>query len=346
MKILIAPMNWGLGHASRCIPLISKYVADGCEVVIAGDGESLALLHKYFPDQRTIVFPSLNLKYSKGNSQIWAIAKALPRLISWSVRDHYALKRLLATERFDRIISDNRFGLYVTLKPKSRYFGRYAKPKKPRRRTKEPETIYITHQLMIKAPRGWRWLEPLMASLHRHIILKYTHCWIPDYAGPENLSGDLSHKLPLPRNAKFIGPLTRFPVKQTSVMTEADEQKGNEAGKVQYDIVVVLSGLEQQRTLLEQQIVKHYAGREEQVLVVRGKPDMPCTMVKNDNITLVPHMDDKSLQEALTGAETILARSGYSTIMDLHALGCLYKARLVATPGQPEQEYLASLYSR
>lgn len=336
MKILIAPMNWGLGHASRCIPLINKYVADGCEVVIAGDGESLALLRKHFPQLRTIVFPSLNLKYSKGNSQVWAMAKALPRIISWGIRDHYALKRLLAQEQFDRIISDNRFGLYVNLKPKSRYFGRHSRPKKPVDPKKEPETIYITHQLLIKTPRRLRWLEPMLASIHRDIILKYTHCWIPDYAGEKNLSGDLSHKFPLPRNAKFIGPLTRFPLK---LKPDVNSQPKH------YQIVAVLSGLEPQRTMFEKQITDYYAGRDEQVLIVRGKTNMPNTTSQNNNITFVPYLDDASLQQALLGAEIILARSGYSTIMDLHALGCLYKARLVATPGQPEQEYLATLFN-
>ena len=334
MKILIAPMNWGLGHASRCIPLINKYVADGCEVVIAGDGESLALLRKHFPELRSIVFPSLNLKYSKGNSQVWAMAKALPRIVRWGIRDHYALKRLLAQEHFDRIISDNRFGLYVNLKPKSRYFSRNSKPKKPVDPAKEPETIYITHQLMIKTPPHYHWLEPMLASIHRDIILKYTQCWIPDYAGEKNLSGDLSHKYPLPRNAKFIGPLTRFPVKQTPDRKTCDTQ---------YSIVAVLSGLEPQRTLFEKQITDYYSGREEKVLVVRGKTGLPNTTLQNNNITFVPYLDDQSLQNALLGAEIILARSGYSTIMDLNALGCLYKARLVATPGQPEQEYLATL---
>ncbi len=344
MKILIAPMNWGLGHASRCIPLINKYLDDHCEVVIAGDGESLTLLRQHFPQLRYITMPALNLKYSKGNSQTWAMAKALPQLISWSIRDHYALKRILAAERFDRIISDNRFGLYVNLKPKSRYFGRYAKPKKPVQLAKEPETIYITHQLLVKTPPRLRWLEPLLASVHRHIILKYTHCWIPDYAGANNLSGELSHKLPIPRNAKFIGPLTRFPVKENTADNPDSATDGQEAAQQAYRIVAVLSGLEPQRTVLEQQIISHYADRQDRVLIVRGKTGMPQTTVQHGNITLVPYLDDRKLQNVLLAAEIIISRSGYSTIMDLHALGCLYKARLVATPGQPEQQYLASLH--
>lgn len=335
MKILIAPLNWGLGHASRCIPLIEKYLTDGCEVVIAGDGDSLTLLRKRFPQLRTIDFPHLNLKYSKTNSQTWALAKALPRLITWIIKDHHALKKLLVKEHFDRIISDNRFGFYVNLKPKSRYF----RHKKPRLAdpTKEPETIYITHQLLIKTPKGFAWLEPLLASMHRDIILKYTHCWIPDFAGPYNLSADLSHKLPLPRNAKFIGPISRFPVQITNNKQHQQEHKQN------YQIVAVLSGLEPQRTIFEKQIINQYLHSNKKVLIVRGKTSLPFTTTTNHNITIVPYLDDQTLQHVLLNAELILARSGYSTIMDLYQLNCIHKAQLTPTPGQPEQEYLATI---
>ena len=193
---------------------------------------------------------------------------------------------------------------------------------------------------MIRAPKGWHWLEPLMASVHRSIILKYTHCWIPDYAGTENLSGELSHKYPLPRNAKFIGPLTRFPVKQPQNINENNTEEPSD----RFDIVAELSGLEPQRSMLEKQLIDYYIDKEEKVLIVRGKTNMPNTTVQNRNITVVPDMNDLQLQCAVQAAKTIIARSGYSTIMDLHALGCLYKASLVATPGQPEQEYLASIH--
>lgn len=324
MKVLIAPLNWGLGHATRCIPLIRKYLADGAEVVLAGDGDSFLLLRKQFPELRALPFPELHLTYSKHNSQVWAMAKALPRLIIWGIKDHYALKNLLAWEHFDRVVSDNRFGFYTSLIPE--------KPGKPTDRT---ETIYITHQLVIKTPRWLRWLEPILASIHRHIILKYTQCWIPDNAGSDNLSGDLSHKYQLPQNARFIGPLSRFPV------LPAAEQKPAEKQPKQYQVVAVLSGLEPQRTKLEQEIIKRYETTTKQVLIVRGKPGEPHTTITLQNITLIPTLDDRELQHVMQQAETIIARSGYSTIMDLCAIGCLEKAELIPTPGQPEQYYLA-----
>ncbi|MBQ9704695.1 MAG: hypothetical protein IJV55_00680 [Paludibacteraceae bacterium] len=334
MKILIVPLNWGLGHAARCIPLIRKYAADGCEVVLGGDGDSLTLLRKQFPELRSVEFPALKLTYSESNTQVGAMIRMLPRLIIGSLRDHYALKRLLATESFDRVISDNRFGLYTSLRQKSRWLPRRKRVQpQPAEKRKEPETIYITHQVMIKLPIGLRWMEPMVAAIHRNIITRYTQCWIPDYAGENNLSGDLSHKYELPRNAKFIGPLSRFPAAKSHSLYGDKLQT--------YPAVAVLSGLEPQRTLLEEQLMQEYAGREERLLVVRGLMDQPNTLITHKNITLVPYLNDSDLQDALLATRTIIARSGYSTLMDLAALGCIDKARLIPTPGQTEQEYLA-----
>jgi hypothetical protein len=115
------------------------------------------------------------------------------------------------------------------------------------------------------------------------------------------------------------------------------------------ETAVVLSGLEPQRTLLEQEIVSRYAGKDESVLIVQGLMHRPNTRIKRGNITMVPYLSDAELAKALLGAKHIIARSGYSTIMDLNALGLL-KANgqqptadieLIPTPGQPEQVYLA-----
>ena len=48
----------------------------------------------------------------------------------------------------------------------------------------------------------------------------------------------------------------------------------------------------------------------------------------------------------INGAKKIISRSGYSSIMDYHALGCLEKVEMIATPGQTEQEYLQDLHGK
>ncbi len=310
MRILIAPLNWGLGHASRCVPLIERLLADGHEVVLGGDGESLTLLRKHFPSLSVLPLAPLTLRYSLGSRQVVAMLRALPRIILSSWRDHRLLTNHLRYERVDQIISDNRFGLW----------------------SRKTHSVYMTHQLTIALPRPWRWLEPLVGWMHRRIIRRYDECWIPDLADSPGLAGRLSHPAQLPHNAKYIGVLSRF-----SAHTYHPDHT--------YSVVAVLSGLEPQRTIFEQQIVTRWQDSDEQVLIIRGKMQAPPTVTHHRNITFVPWMDDQHLAAYLLGAKRIICRSGYSSLMDMHALGVLSRVEWHPTPGQPEQQYLSRLHS-
>jgi len=333
MKLLIAPLNWGLGHASRCIPLVQRFLDEGHEVILGGDGDSLTLLRKHFPKLRYVHLAPLNLRYSAGSRQVWAMMRALPQLIAWAIKDHTLLKAVLREEHIDQIISDNRFGLYPS--------------------NSKPVSIYITHQLHIMLPKGWKWLEPLAERLHARIYCHYDEVWIPDYENlDQSLAGQLSHptqmangKWPM-ANIQYIGPLSRFSItNHQSPITNHQSPITNH----QYDVVAVLSGLEPHRTLLEREIITRYTNHR--TLIVQGLMARPNTRIKRGNITIVPYLSDTELADALLGATHIIARSGYSTVMDLHALGLLTangqkpKARLelIPTPGQPEQEYLHTL---
>ena len=325
MKILVAPLNWGLGHASRCVPLVQRFLNEGHEVILGGDGESLTLLRKHFPKLRYTYLAPLNLCYGKGKSQVWSVFKALPKIIVWAMKDHEMLKALLREEHFDQVISDNRFGFY----------------------SKQVECVYITHQLHIMFPRGWKWLEGLASRLHARVYAHYNKVWVPDYQDMEkSLAGELSHpsisnlKSQI-SNIEYIGPLSRFSNYKNLVKTPYKLCNTSE----RFFIVAVLSGLEPHRTFLEQEIRARYQNSEEQVLIVQGLMNRPNTKMKRGNITTVPYLDDNALSQALVNAEHIIARSGYSTIMDLEALGVMDKAELIPTPGQPEQEYL-SLWMR
>ena len=319
MKILVAPLNWGLGHASRCVPLVQRLLNEGHEVILGGDGESLTLLRKHFPKLRYTYLAPLNLRYSKGQRQVWAMIKAMPRLLKWAIQDHLMLKTLLREEHIDQVISDNRFGLY----------------------NKQTECVYVTHQLHIMLPNGWRWAEGIASRMHARIYARYNKVWVPDYEDPQqSLAGELSHPshLPfghLPCTIEYIGPLSRF---STNPLTTNP--------LIRYDIVAVLSGLEPHRTLLENEIIARYLDSAEQVLIVKGLMHRPNTRIKRGNLTIVPYMGDNELVSVLLGANHIIARSGYSTIMDMEALGRMDKAELIPTPGQPEQEYLATLHNK
>jgi UDP:flavonoid glycosyltransferase YjiC (YdhE family) len=346
-KYLVAPLNWGLGHASRCVPLIQRFLDEGHEVILGGDGDSLTLLRKHFPKLRYVYLAPLNLRYSKGSRQVFAILRAIPRLIAWSIKDHAILKAVLREEHIDMIVSDNRFGLYINRKSSIVQSS--------------IEAVYITHQLHIMLPKGWRWAEGIAERLHRCIYRRFDEVWVPDFEDPANsLAGEMSHpkssnfQTLKPSNLRYIGPLSRFEISKSRALEISNH----------YDTVAVLSGLEPHRTMLEQEIVQRFSGKQDKVLIIQGLMGRPNTTIKRGNITIVPYLSDEDLAAALLGAKHIIARSGYSTIMDLHALGLLSVSpkdglsaersvsitvcqcngplvELLPTPGQPEQEYLA-----
>lgn len=324
MKILVAPLNWGLGHASRCVPLIHRLLDEGHEVVIGGDGMSFTLLRKHFPKLRYVYLAPLDLHYSRSGNQTWAMLKAIPQLLLWRNKDRLMLKAILQEEHFDQVISDNRPGLY----------------------NKQVECIYITHQLQIRLTKTWQWAEATASRIHARMYTRFNKVWIPDYEDiNHSLAGELSHpgNLRLSRKKtefQYIGPLSRF---HSSIT--------HKPSPINYEVVAVLSGLEPQRTLLEQELIERYSGKEGRVLIVQGLVNHPNTRIKRGNLTIVPSMADAELLPALLNARHIIARSGYSTIMDLEALGLLsvgnnkplpVHIELIPTPGQPEQEYLAA----
>jgi len=306
MKILICPLNWGLGHATRCVPIIRQLLADGHEPVVVSDGLPLELLKQQFPTLRYIEYPSYPVYYGAGKSQLGAMLFHLPDILKGILNEHLWLRDLLRSEHFDQVISDNRFGMW----------------------NKNVHTVYITHQLMVKMPSKLKFLESLVHAIHLKFIKRYDECWIPDIQENGGFSGDLSHKYPLPPNAFFIGTLSRFNGMQDTLPN------------ARYEVVAVVSGPEPQRTLFENDLINRFNKGEQHVLVISGQPHSIQKESRIGNIRLVSHLNDSKMASVLLGADCIIARSGYSTIMDLAALGCLHKAEFIPTPGQTEQEYL------
>lgn len=288
MYCFVAALNWGLGHATRCVPVINRLLDDGQNVVIGSDGIALDYLRNYFPQLKTIQLPALNIRYSAGKSQTATLMLQLPEIFKWIRQDRKALQQILQHEHFDLIISDNRFGLAA------------------------PRAVYITHQLHIRLPQPFRWLEPIAEMWHRKIIEQYTECWIPDYEDYPGLAGELSHPHRLPHNSRYIGPLSRF----QPPLTRPDTDNS---------ILAIISGPEPQRSIFEQEIKEHY----DKVIIANGQP---------------PFITDMELTEYMLKARQVVSRSGYSSIMDYDILGILDKAVMIPTPGQPEQEYLATLH--
>ena len=311
MKILIAPLNWGLGHATRCIPIVRHYLDEGHEVVLGGDGDSITLLSRHFPSLRVIDLPKLELRYTYNTKQWGFYLRALPALLRFMIADHYYLRQRLAIEHFDLVVSDNRFGCF----------------------TRQTRCVYLTHQLYVRVPKRLCLLAPIARALHACVYRRYDEVWVPDYADEHhNLAGELCHGGRYDKQVKYIGPLSRFSPGANSDVSDSNTR---------YDSVAILSGLEPQRTLMEQEVVARGQQTGEKMLLVQGLISRPHTRMQRGNITIVPYLSDKELLETMQKTTTIIARSGYSTIMDLAVLGLLDKAELYPTPGQSEQEYLA-----
>jgi hypothetical protein len=285
-------------------------MTEGHEPIIAADGFPLAFLKNEFPTLRFIEFPSYSIYYSAGKSQVGAMIFNLPNILIGIINEHLWLRDLLRTEHFDQVISDNRFGMW----------------------NRRVHSVYMTHQLMVKMPVNLIFLETLVHQIHKAFINRYDECWIPDREAA-GLSGDLSHKYPLPRNAKFIGPQSRF------------QGMENIEPNTDFEVVAVISGVEPQRTMFEDDLILKYRNLAEKTLIVRGQPNTLTDKKQIGNITLVSHLPDSELATVLLGTKKIICRSGYSSIMDLDALKCLQKAKLIPTPGQTEQEYLFTVNS-
>ena len=309
MKILICPLNWGLGHATRCVPVIRQLLKENYEPVIVSDGYPLAFLRLEFPTLRFIEYPSYSIYYAAGKSQVGAMIYNFPTILKGIINEHFWLKKLVQSEHFDQVISDNRFGMW----------------------NNKVHCIYITHQLMVKMPSYLKFLEPFVHLIHKGFINRYSECRIPDKEEKDGLSGDLSHKYPLPKNTTFIGPLSRFTGMENSLPN------------TNYEVVAVISGVEPQRTIFEESLMYRFRNTTRKTLIVAGQPGSEKTETHIGNITIVSHIQDDELASFLLGTKKIISRSGYSTIMDLDALNCLDKAEFIPTPGQTEQEYLASI---
>lgn len=302
-RILIVPLDWGIGHATRCVPIIKLLLSNQNEVIIASSGEALAFLQREFPKQTFLKWNSYNIRYSSSKTQIWAMLSQSPKIL-WNIyKEHKKLKTIIKRGKIDVIISDNRFGLWNS----------------------SVESIYITHQIMIKMPLQLKFFEPLLYSLHKRIIEKYDHCWIPDLEGENNLSGDLSHKYPLPKNSVFIGFLSRFEKKEFTQ-------------KSPFQNLILISGPEPQRTIFEKEMIEKFKSEQEETIIILGKPTNKDSQ-KIGNITIKSHLKSDDLAFLIQTTPNIFCRSGYSTLMDLSVFG--KKATLVPTPGQTEQEYLA-----
>ena len=182
-RILVAPLDWGIGHATRCIPIIKALMARQFEVVIAADSRPLHLLSTEFPNLEIIRFSGYNIKYPTYLPMSVSMLLQSPKILLALKKENQLLEEIIENYAIDGVISDNRYGLY----------------------NKKVPTVFITHQLQIQSP----YFSNFIKGLNYKYINRFDACWVMDDE-KINLAGGLSKPRILPSNTKYIGIQSRF----------------------------------------------------------------------------------------------------------------------------------------
>jgi uncharacterized protein (TIGR00661 family) len=242
--ILVCPLDWGLGHATRCVPIVRQFLAEGHRVIIGADKNSKAFLQHEFPELKTITIPGYEVEYGKKGSSLKLFFESV-KFYNFIKKEKQLLDELLQKHQIDMIVSDNRYGLY----------------------SNKVESIIITHQLFPKALIGERTAHKKIAQL----LDNFDEVWIPDNEGENNLSGELSHLKPFEQKHEFIGPLSRF-VQPTKTF------------EIEFDVCAIISGPEPQRTIFEELILQQIEKHQLKAVVVSGKPSSSISSTQHSTL--------------------------------------------------------------
>lgn len=232
-RILVAPLNWGLGHATRCVPIINELQKQEFEVVLASDGLALKYLTKEFPDLPAYALAPLQVTYAK--TKFWQTANMfvqIPKLYRFIAQDKAAIERLVKTIPIAGLISDCRPGVFL----------------------KNIPSVYVNHQLKVKSGIS----TALSTNLHQNLMKNFDEIWVPDVQHDLNLSGELGHlkdTAHLPP-IHYLGGLSRFSIQK-------QEKK--------YDYCAILSGPEPQRSIFQQKIEQLFSKVKGTKICITGK---------------------------------------------------------------------------
>ena len=315
MKVLVAPLDWGLGHATRCVPVIREFLNQGAEVELAVVRSNAALLRSFFPNLRQRLAPSYNIVYPKHgyNMGLWLLKNGahLNSVIKFERR--YA-EEMVKRFHYDVLFSDNRFGLY----------------------SRKAKSIYMTHQRRIAFPPILSAFESLGMFWHASVMKHFDEVWVPDVPEFPGYAGSLSHIKKSPVPLRYVGTLSRFDEKYACAEQESADKP--------YRFVAVVSGVEPARSRFEnllRSIFEHIPGRH---AIILGKPALGVKSWVEKNVDYFSHLPDDRFASVVKNAQWVVSRGGYSTVMDMLVLGA--KCIFVPTPGQYEQIILARDLSR
>jgi len=307
--IFIAPLNWGLGHATRDLPLIKAFLERGDKVIIAAHDRAKMLLEPEVPQCEFVDFPEYPIRYPRTSFFVTRFMFIVfPQMLMAMYKEKNRLKELNDKYNFDYIISDNRFCLYL----------------------KGVKSYLISHQLRYKLPQPVTKLEFLPEYFTYSYFKNYDKILIPDSDDPDSLTGELSHSMRyLPNeNLHYSGILN-------------DVHSKSEKIEKDIDYFIIVSGPEPQRTKLERIIFKQVNSLPGNIVVALGMPEKNYK-ISQGNATFYTYLNREQMHEYLKRSKFIISRPGYTTVMEMIQFGL--EGLFIPTPGQIEQVYLAKYY--
>ncbi|MCQ2054220.1 MAG: glycosyl transferase family 28 [Fibrobacter sp.] len=314
MKVLIAPLDWGLGHAARCVPVIREFLRQGAEVELAVVKANANFFREIFPDVRQRIAPSYNIVYPKHgfNMALWLLKNSghLNKVMRF---EHRYAEEMVERHGYDVLFSDNRFAFY----------------------SKKAYCIYMTHQRRIAFPRALSKFENVGIKWHAKLMKKFDEVWVPDLQESPGYAGPLSHLEETPANMHYVGALSRFSTYNPVAQRISDRLSKNK----NIGVVAVVSGVEPARTEFEDQLRESLSDVPGHHVMILGQPSATRRSWTEGNIEFYSHLPMEEFADAVRHAKWVVSRGGYSTIMDMAVLDA--KCICVPTPGQYEQIMLA-----
>jgi UDP:flavonoid glycosyltransferase YjiC (YdhE family) len=311
--VFVSPLNWGLGHSTRDIPLIEELLRQGHEVTIGTSGNALTLLQRECPECNFITFKDYPAPYSDSRFFLPSFIAGIPGLLRAFAVERKRLEQILAENKFDLIISDNRMCVYSSLIP----------------------SYFISHQLRYSMPGYLYPLELMTIPFNSFFHSKFQGVIVPDIdpqGGSKNLSGKLSRSNlnVTKRRVYYAGILT-----STKKMALIED----------LDYLAIVSGPEPQRTKLEEIVMKQVQTLPGEKVVLLGSPQKDLHQKVDGHTTVHSYVSTEEKAVLMNRARFIITRSGYTTMMELAELDKKH-GLFTPTPGQTEQEYLSRYYAR
>jgi UDP-N-acetylglucosamine transferase subunit ALG13 len=306
-KVLVAVLDWGLGHASRSSRIIQILMNQKHEVVVASSGPALQFLKSAFPALGFYELPAYNIRYSSHRFLLAPfIVFHIPQFLRLIRKENQMLHQIISKEHFNLIISDNRYGVY----------------------SRQVHSVFLCHQLTIPVSGIIRPFRKIVSLLHARLIKRFDTVWVPDF--PDlRFSGFMGICPGL--TPQYIGMLSRF-----SPCTPAADKK--------FFITAIISGPNPQRTRLTENLEQILSSFDQPCLLLTGTPGAEGFRKQINQLTILNHAETQEMQKLICSSTYIIARSGYSSVMDFAVTGS--RVIFIPTPGQPEQEYIAQRMQR